>query len=149
VRTVIVDLDGTLALNKHRFHYIDKTKSNKPDWSSYFDACDLDTPNKPVIETIKIFKSTGFQIHIFSARGDIVRDKTLRWLKENGVPFDNLTLREMDSYTPDEELKKQWLVKYYPNYKSDVFCVFDDRNKVVAMWRSLDLTCFQVAEGDF
>ncbi|KAB1900519.1 5'-hydroxyl kinase, partial [Micromonospora sp. AMSO31t] len=27
--------------------------------------------------------------------------------------------------------------------------VFDDRQQVVRMWRSLDLTVFQVAEGDF
>jgi hypothetical protein len=148
-RTVIVDLDGTLALNKHRFHFIDKSLDKKVDWDSYFEACDKDSPNTPVIETIKTLNAAGYQIHIFSARGDIVRDKTLLWLKNNEVPFDKLTLREMDSYTPDEELKKQWLLKYYPNYKSEVFCVFDDRNKVVAMWRSLGLICFQVADGDF
>jgi hypothetical protein len=31
----------------------------------------------------------------------------------------------------------------------DVFLVVDDRNKVVDMWRTLGLTVFQVAEGDF
>jgi len=148
-RTIIVDLDGTLAINKHRFHFIDKTSGNKVDWDSYFEACDKDLPNIPVIETIKALKLTGYRIHIFSARGDIVRDKTIQWLKNHAVPFDELTLRKMDSYTPDEELKKQWLLEYYPNYKKDIFCVFDDRNKVVNMWRSLGLSCFQVAKGDF
>ncbi|WP_457852111.1 phosphatase domain-containing protein [Mycolicibacterium conceptionense] len=27
--------------------------------------------------------------------------------------------------------------------------IFDDRNRVVDMWRRLGLACFQVAEGDF
>jgi len=148
-KVIIVDLDGTLAINKHRFHLIDKSLGNKVDWNSYFEACDEDSPNTSVIDTIKALKSTGYQVHIFSARGDVVRDKTIQWLKRYDVPYDNLTLRKMDSYTPDEELKKQWLLKYYPNYKTDVFCVFDDRNKVVDMWRSLGLTCFQVAEGNF
>ena len=31
----------------------------------------------------------------------------------------------------------------------NVVGVFDDRNKVVSMWRSLGLTVFQVADGDF
>ena len=31
----------------------------------------------------------------------------------------------------------------------DVFCVVDDRQKVVDMWRENGLTCFQVAPGDF
>lgn len=148
-KTIIVDLDGTLALNKHRFYLIDKSLGKKVDWTSYFEACDQDLPNTAVIETIKALKSTGHQIHIFSARGDIVRDKTIQWLKVYGVPYDKLTLRKMDSYTPDEVLKKQWLIEYYPDYKDDVSCVFDDRDKVVKMWRSLGLTCFQVAEGDF
>lgn len=148
-QTVLVDLDGTLALNKHRFHYIDKSLGKKIDWNAYFQACDQDAPHKPVIETIKALKEQGYKIHIFSARGDVVREKTIQWLHRFNVPFDDLTMREMNSYTPDEELKKQWLLSYYPNYQTDIFCVFDDRNKVVKMWRSMGLTCFQVAEGNF
>jgi hypothetical protein len=30
-----------------------------------------------------------------------------------------------------------------------VVAVFDDRDQVVRMWRSLGLTVFQVAEGNF
>ena len=30
-----------------------------------------------------------------------------------------------------------------------LFCVADDRQKVVDMWREIGLTCFQVAPGDF
>ena len=50
-------------------------------------------------------------------------------------------------YTPDDILKKDMLDKYADI--DDVFLVVDDRQKVVDMWRSLGLTVFQVAEGDF
>jgi phosphoglycolate phosphatase-like HAD superfamily hydrolase len=149
MNTVIVDLDGTLALNKHRYHYIDKKLVNKPNWDAYFEACDKDEPNKPVIESIKALKAAGKKIHIFSARGDIVRDKTILWLKKYDISYDQLTMREMDSFTPDEELKKSWLLSYYPNYNEEILCVFDDRDKVVKMWRTMGISCFQVAEGDF
>ena len=148
-KIVIVDLDGTLAINKHRFHLIDKSLGKKVDWNSYFEACDKDLPNKPVIESIRALKEQGYQVHIFSARGDIVKAKTIEWLETHSVPYDRLTMREMDSFTPDEELKKSWLLQYYPDYKKDILCVFDDRDKVVKMWRSLGLACFQVAEGNF
>jgi len=148
-KVVIVDLDGTLALNKHRSHYIDKTKVKKVDWVSYFLACDKDIPNQPVITTINALKHLGYKIHIFSARGDIAKEKTVKWLAENNVMYDELTLREMDTYTPDEILKRSWLLKFYPKYKEDILCIFDDRNKVVDMWRELGLTCFQVANGNF
>ena len=148
-KIVIVDLDGTLALNMHRFHFIDKSSGKKVDWNSYFEACDEDSPNTPVIEIVKALKERGYFIHIFSARGDIVTKKTERWLKIFEIPYDQLTLRKMDSYTADEELKKSWLLKYYPDYKNKIFCVLDDRDRVVKMWRDLGLTCFQVAQGNF
>ena len=31
----------------------------------------------------------------------------------------------------------------------NVLGVFEDRDRVVKMWRDLGITCFQVAEGDF
>jgi hypothetical protein len=48
----------------------------------------------------------------------------------------------------DDDLKQGWLDTLFTN-KEDVFAVFDDRNKVVDMWRSNGLNVFQVAEGDF
>ena len=149
MKTIIVDLDGTLALNKHRSYFVDKASNCKPDWVAYFEACDKDLPNKPVIQTVNALKKQGYRVHIFSARGDIVKTKTLDWLALHGVNYDDLTMREMDTYTSDEVLKRFWLLDLYPNYKEDIFCVFDDRDKVVKMWRELGLQCFQVAEGDF
>ena len=32
---------------------------------------------------------------------------------------------------------------------NDIFLVVDDRDRVVKLWRSLGLTTFQVAEGNF
>jgi len=33
--------------------------------------------------------------------------------------------------------------------RKDILCVFDDRQKVVDMWRKNGITCFQVNYGDF
>jgi len=48
---------------------------------------------------------------------------------------------------PDEILKKEMLDTFIDI--DDVFCVFDDRKKVVDMWRDLGLTCFEVEEAHF
>ena len=50
-------------------------------------------------------------------------------------------------HMPDEILKKAMIDKFVDI--DDVFVCVDDRQKVVDMWRSLGLTCFQVAPGDF
>ncbi|MFD2016455.1 hypothetical protein ACFSJQ_14000 [Vibrio olivae] len=96
-----------------------------------------------------LLRNKEIEFIFFSARGDIVRDKTIEWLALHGVLYDALTMREMDTYTADEVLKRFWLLDLYPNYKNDILCVFDDRDKVVKMWRDLGITCFQVAEGNF
>jgi len=54
---------------------------------------------------------------------------------------------EVRHFVPDNTLKKQFLNEHFDI--NDVFLVVDDRQQVVDMWRSLGLTVFQVAKGDF
>jgi hypothetical protein len=51
-------------------------------------------------------------------------------------------------FTPDDILKEAWLREQFPD-KNNILCVYDDRDKVVAMWRRNGISCFQVAPGDF
>jgi hypothetical protein len=50
---------------------------------------------------------------------------------------------------PDDELKESWLNNPEIIDKNRVVAVFDDRDKVVKMWRKNGIPCFQVAEGNF
>ena len=53
-------------------------------------------------------------------------------------------------FVPDNELKRKWFDDLIgEDDKDQVLCVFDDRQKVVDMWRELGLTCMQVDKGDF
>ena len=50
----------------------------------------------------------------------------------------------------DDKLKQIWLDDLFPKKDKDkIVCIFDDRSKVVDMWRDNGLTCMQVAPGDF
>lgn len=148
-KTVIFDLDGTLALIDKRRALAAKA-NGKINWKTFFDPenIQLDEPNVPVIEMAKMLKAQGHSVVIFSGRDSISRTETIAWLKQFGVPFDVLKMRPEGSFTPDDVLKQNWLDQLFP-VKSDVLCIFDDRDKVVKMWRSNGITCFQVAPGDF
>ena len=175
-KTIIFDLDGTLADIEARRQLamipgkrVNENGFNVPklDWDIFFDAesIKLDKPNAPVIKMAQMFKADGFKIVIFSGRNDRSFFTTKKWLLDNDVPFDLLVLRpdkfQADSwpiadgnpatkemrFMPDEILKKKMLDTFVDI--DDVFLVVDDRQKVVDMWRSLGLTCFQVAPGDF
>lgn len=151
-KTVIFDLDGTLALIDER-RRISIKNNGKMDWDTFFDPSNiaLDGPNKPVIETAQLFKKNGFNIVIFSGRSKVTKEATKFWLEKFNVPFDVLKMRPTSNefkFMRDDDLKERWLNELFPN-KSDILAVFDDRNKVVDMWRRNGITCFQVADGDF
>ena len=164
--TIIFDLDGTLANIDKRKEFA--TKSNgKLDWDVFFSSSNikLDVPNEPVVKMAQMFAENGFNVVIFSGRNDRSFHTTRSWLTHNRIPFQKLIMRpdkflnwgdkiasgniatqEM-RFMPDEILKKHMLDLFVDI--NDVFLVVDDRQKVVDMWRSLGLTVFQVAEGDF
>ena len=144
--TVIFDLDGTLALIDHRRHLV--TGKNK-NWDEFYLACTDDKPNQPIIRLCNLLADAGYKIRILSGRGFIAFEETLRWILNNKVKYDSIWMRDIDDFTPDEELKKQWLNKIRIEYGEEVVFVFDDRSKVVDMWRNEGLTCLQVAKGDF
>lgn len=180
----IFDLDGTLALIEHRRHLVEKPEHGEcrncwrgeafnstteehvvcpackgtgkfvPDWDAFFEACDKDQPNWPVIGTMLQLYSVGCDIRIWSGRSDAVRQKTLMWLHAaTRIPLIKLELilkmRAADDFTPDEQLKRKWLNLMGKQERQRVAAVFDDRNKVVAMWRGAGVPCFQVAPGEF
>jgi hypothetical protein len=148
-KTVIFDLDGTLALIDKRRALAAKP-NGKINWKVFFDPknIQLDQPNIPVIEMAKIIKAQGHSVVIFSGRDSISKTETINWLNQFGVPFDVLKMRPEGSFTPDDKLKMGWLNQLFPN-RNDILCIFDDRDKVVKMWREQGLTCMQVAPGDF
>ena len=148
--TIIFDLDGTLALIDKRREV--STKPNgKLDWGKFFNSTNikLDEPNLPVIKMAQLFSEQGFNIVILSGRSNKTETVTRSWLSKNKVPFNKLIMRdsETDHFTPDWVLKKNMLDENLDI--NDVFLVVDDRDRVVKLWRSLGLTTFQVAEGNF
>jgi hypothetical protein len=147
--TVIFDLDGTLAI-------IDKRRekaalpNSKINWKTFFDPAniELDEPNVPVIKAFQAMKAAGYRVGVFSGRDAVSYVETSNWLEKYGVDFDFMRMRPKGSHTPDDVLKKQWLDEELSTGE-EILCTFDDRDKVVKMWRENGITCMQVNYGDF
>jgi len=130
----IFDIDGTLALMSGRGPY---------DWSRVGE----DEENHYVVYTLKSLQRDGFKIIIFTGRDGECKQETLDWLKDHEITFDHFDMRPPGNTEKDSVIKKRMFDKIKDDYH--IMGVFDDRNQVVEMWRSLGLTCFQVAEGNF
>ena len=149
----IFDLDGTLADIEDRRRLCTKD-DGKMDWNKFFDPKNikLDEPKQDVIMMFQALKALGHKIAIFSGRSKGTKLTTKSWLNKHKVPWSILKMRpEKHPYRfmPDDKLKKEWLDKLFPYPHNDIVCVFDDRDKVVDMWRENGLTCMQVAPGNF
>ena len=115
-----------------------------PNWQAFYAACSADLPNLPVTATLHFLRKFA-DIWVWSGRSDEVRDETVMWLKKNGIRHDALKMRQAGDFTPDEVLKQKWLGEMSLEDRQRLVAVFDDRAKVVQMWRNAGVACFQVA----
>jgi predicted kinase len=133
----IFDIDGTVAHMTGRSPY-DYTRVGE-------DAADREV--RELFWTIQAANLYARMIFV-SGRKDDCRDVTEAWLKANGFEYDWLYMRKTGDDRNDAVVKLDIFNEHIRN-GYDVLGVFDDRNRVVNMWRRLGLKCFQVAEGDF
>lgn len=132
---VLFDIDGTLALMEDRSAY---------DW----DKVGEDKPNIPVVNQLRINREAGNTIIIFSGRDDICREDTEAWLHKHDIKYDLLMMRKHKDNRKDSLIKREMLTHVEQNY-GQIVGIFDDRNQVVDMYRSIGLPVFQVNYGDF
>lgn len=145
-RTIIFDLDGTLADCRHRRHLVE---GKNKDWDKFYQECVNDVPFYHMQPIVVGLWHQEFKIHIWSGRSDVVLYETKGWLLRKGFPYNILKMRKEGDYTPDETLKQKWLQDFILEAGEKPLMVFDDRQKVVDMWRRNGIPCLQVAEGNF
>ncbi len=144
---IIVDLDGTIA--------------NNTGVRGWFDSENvyLDNIKTEVLDVIEAFcKEKHMNTFVFSGRentGSCLAE-TERWFKDKIFPrypnfaqcLGTIKLRKENDHRKDDIVKKEMFDEFIKD-RYNVLAVFDDRNQVVDMWRSLGLQVFQVSEGSF
>lgn len=144
----VFDLDGTLSDQTHRQHFIE---AEKQDWDAYYAAAHADPVVKPMAMIARGLGIMGHRIDIWTGRSDIVRSATAEWLSNHGIMYHTLRMREHGDHTPDFELKQKWLdsLVSYGLQLPKPDAVFEDRTRVVEMYRAAGIQCLQVAKGDY
>ena len=170
----IFDLDGTLADCEHRRHLVDPLANGhyvfgrgerpgwinpstgekfKPRWKEFFEACDKDKRIHATCNIVQMMLACDDDpyFEIWSGRCESVRQKTIDWLEINIDPTKDwglrLKMRPIGDSTPDDQLKEKWLDEASAEGEHIEF-VFDDRPKVVRMWRRRGIFVFNCAQHD-
>lgn len=149
-KAIIVDIDGTIALRNNRSPF---------DYEKVYEDR-VDHRLGHLLRNL-ICECSEYEVFFVTGRENIGNcyEFTKKWLNDNiyplqghdgFLPVDNwkLFMRGEGDHRSDEITKKE----IYENHIApwyDVVCVFEDRNRVVKMWRDLGLLVAQVYDGDF
>lgn len=139
IPAIIVDIDGTVALRGTRDPF-DETRVSE------------DQPNIAVVRQVRRDIKDGLWPVFCSGRTEKCWVETTTWLWEHvlyGLDISmTLLMRATDDTRKDSVVKLELFNNSIRN-TFDIWHVYDDRNQVVQMWRSLGLQVFQVADGAF
>lgn len=143
----VFDLDGTLADQSHRYPNIENNPTPE-DWDMYFSLCHLDTVIEPVATLFRQLRA-NHRIEIWTARNEVSREATIDWLNRNDLKPDGIRMRPAKDRSSDDILKSKWLKQHRSLGNAPILGVFEDRDRVVKMWRFHGIQCYQVNEGNF
>lgn len=132
----IFDVDGTTQLNLGGRGFYE--------WHRVAE----DVANESVIDVAKRLHASGADIIVVSGRDAVCYNDTMNNLLLHGMPVTAMYMRPKGSLEKDAIVKERIFFNDIAP-KWNVLGTFDDRKQVVEFWRSIGLTCFAVAEGDF
>lgn len=146
MKTVIFDIDGTLANIEHRRPFV---QTAKPDWKRFNAAIEDDTVNEPVASLYRtLWDADVYDLQIVTGRTEVFRKVTETWLIWNDLPFNRVTMRPDKDFRPDHIIKEEILDRFLTEGRNIEFTV-DDRQQVVDMWRRRGIVCLQCDPGEF
>ena len=166
---IIFDIDGTLANNQERLHYLDEDPKN---WEKYHAEVHKDKPIEPLCHLVRFLELSpvrqGSPLLYVTGRPEITRTVTIQWLFKHiyepmGVlksydlqgrarmknMIDSvLYMRPSGDHRPDVEIKQMLLAAIRSEGLEPLFVV-EDCQHVVDMWKEAGIICLQIKKGDF
>lgn len=135
-KAVGFDLDGTLALHVARGPF-------------EFEKIETDAVNEPVARLLRIYYEIGIDVLLLSGGKGEFKEHRERWLAANDLPYHEFHTRKPgDGERPDDIAKLEMFDEFVRD-RYNLLAMYDDRNRVVGLWRRLGVFCPQVAPGRF
>lgn len=146
----VFDIDGTIADCRHRIHHIKGIDT--PDWEAFDADGHKDSPIWSVIAILGSLYRCGHRIVLATGRSERGREYTERWLDDYAIEYHDLLMRPEGDHRADTIVKKEvfdaWL-RDNDLVPEDITAIFEDRQRVVDMWRTAGYKVLQVDPGDY
>lgn len=142
----IFDIDGTLADNSHRLHFI---QGEVKDWEGFHTAQGDDMPIWEVITVARALANAGHGIVYSTGRMEKGRATTQAWLNKYRVPHGPIYMRKDGDHREDYVVKEELLGFIKGMHTLAIGGAFEDRQQMADMYRDKGIRVFQVAKGDY
>ncbi len=154
---VVFDIDGTLADVEHRMHFImpqppiDPVTGRKVPrrFDLFHKACVDDTPIWPVVDIYRrLVADPNVRVVLLTGRPMSARYDTEQWFIRNGLEgYDALYTKPAgQDMQADKESKSIAAAQIEREFGEPIAMVFEDRDRVVQMWKARGTFVFNVAQ---
>jgi phosphoglycolate phosphatase-like HAD superfamily hydrolase len=137
---VIADLDGTLCDVSSILHHVE---GEERDFASFHAASAGCPAHDVVVEAVRAAHDAGRAVLVVTGREFVWRDLTLDWLVAHNIPYDELVMRIVGDYRPDEVVKAEML----DQLEADGWAIseaWEDSADIVELWESRGITVHAV-----
>lgn len=152
MKYIIFDIDGVLADCSHRLHYLE---GDKKDYEAFYKACADDKPIKETGDLFKLISHCGLyensdvNLVLLTGRSECTREQTYAWIENHfGITktWYILIMRKDNDHREDWVYKQEKAKEF--GFENILF-VFEDRKRVVDMWRENGVICYQTCDADY
>jgi hypothetical protein len=135
---VVFDLDGTIADNRHREYLIE---GEDKQWREYLERCKSDSLVEKTFRKMREL-SDEYELVILTCRSDEVKEETVDWLENHGVPYDSLIMLPEGKWSIRDSDFKRGKLKELGN----PVMAFDDKESNCKMFYEEGLKVFHVKD---
>ena len=137
---VIADLDGTLCDVSSILHHVE---GEERDYAAFHAASADCPPHSAVVEAVRSAHDAGQAVLVVTGREFVWRDLSLDWLVAHEIPCDELVMRIVGDYRPDDVIKAEMLDQLEAD-GWNVTEAWEDSDDIIALWESRGITVHAV-----
>lgn len=155
---IVFDIDGTLSDPTHRMHHIKPDPTHDPvtgkkrqrRFDLFHTSCGADGLIGPVANIYnRMVADPTVTVVLLTGRPDSVRQTTTDWLTQHGLDgYDALFMKTGDQNVPDVQQKAAIADQVEETYGRPIDMVFEDRTRVVKMWKARGTFVLNVLQDD-
>ena len=131
---ILCDIDGTVANNDHRQHFLE----GKKDWNGFFSELVNDLPIQTIIDKVIQEQLSGKEIVFITGRPERYRYSTTFWLKSYFDFEFQLLMRKDNDQRNKILIKKEIFEENFVN--EEIFLAIDNDKDLLRMWNDFGLT---------